>query len=439
MRIFVDLFMQIYAIFFMLRSVIAPIFCVILSQWVSLNAATIIEDLGDQKYQFIVDGAAFKVKGVAGDGSLELLSTFKGNTMRTWAIEDQGEAFLDQAHRLGIKIIAGLWVEHERHGHDYDDEAFVLEQRNKILSNVLKYKDHPSILAWGLANEAELRLNQGEAVEMWKEINLIAKMVKDVDPDHPIITAVAGFNQLKIDTIKEHYPNIDILGVNGYGFAPIIGNLLKEYSWDKPYMITEFGPLGPWEGVEETSWGAPIEETSHQKAQRYALAHIKAMDAEPGHCLGTFPFYWGYKQETTTTWFGMLLPGGEHLAAVDAMAHAWHGEYPQNRVPEIQALESKAKSAKIAKRSRQKASLKVIDHENDPLKYRWVIMEESKVESMGGDFEETPKSFPKLIIGQDGPNVDFKAPSKKGAYRLFAYVVDPNKGAATANFPFYVK
>jgi len=35
--------------------------------------------------------------------------------------------------------------------------------------------------------------------------------------------------------------------------------------------------------------------------------------------------------------------------------------------------------------------------------------------------------------------VEFKAPRKKGAYRLFAYVEDDNQGAATMNFPFYVK
>ena len=431
--------MHIYAIIWMVRWIIYLNLCVFILSFGTVEALTTIDYKAGQGYKFIVDGAIFEVKGVAGDGSLELLNRFKGNTMRTWAIEEQGEAFLDQAHSLGIKVIAGLWIEHERHGYDYNDQLFVLNQRKKILSLVSKYKDHPSLLAWGLANEAELRLNQDEAVKMWKEINLISLMVKEEDPDHPIITSVAGFNQLKIDTIMEHYPNIDILGVNGYGFAPIIGKLLKEYGWDKPYMITEFGPLGPWEGVEETSWGAPIEENSQEKARRYALAHNQAMKLDHGHCLGTFPFYWGYKQETTTTWFGMLLPGGEHLAAVDEMALAWNGNYPSNRVPQVQALESKAKSAKIAKRSHQTASLKVIDHENDPLEYRWVIMEESKVESMGGDFEETPKTFPKLIISQDGPNVRFKAPSKKGAYRLFAYVVDPNKGAATANFPFYVK
>ena len=68
-----------------------------------------------------------------------------------------------------------------------------------------------------------------------------------------------------------------------------------------------------------------------------------------------------------------------------------------------------------------------------------MIMEESKVKSVGGDFERTPKSYPRLILENNGSVVKFKAPRKKGPYRLFAYVEDVNRGAATVNFPFYVK
>lgn len=66
-------------------------------------------------------------------------------------------------------------------------------------------------------------------------------------------------------------------------------------------------------------------------------------------------------------------------------------------------------------------------------------MDESKVKSVGGDFEPTPKSYPRLILETDGPKVKFKAPRKKGPYRLFAYAEDDNRAAATVNFSFYVK
>ena len=114
-------------------------------------------------------------------------------------------------------------------------------------------------------------------------------------------------------------------------------------------------------------------------------------------------------KETTATWFGMFLKDGARLEAVDAIAYGWNGEYPENRVPEIHSIESSAKLKKIDPISIQTASIDVIDHENDPLKYRWVIMEESKEKSVGGDFERTPKSYPRLILENKGSEVKFKA------------------------------
>ena len=135
----------------------------------------------------------------------------------------------------------------------------------------------------------------------------------------------------------------------------------------------------------------------------------------------------------------MFLKSGARLEAVDAMVYSWNGEYPENRVPEIHSIESSAKYKEVACNSVHSAVIDVIDHENDSLEYNWVIMEESKVKSIGGDYERTPKSYPRLILEKNGSAVKFKAPRKKGPYRLFAYVEDNNRGAATVNFPFYVK
>ena len=401
-------------------------------------SATVIEFSQDKGFYFLVEGEPFTVKGVAGDRYLDRLHSFGGNTVRTWSIEALGEEFLDQAHSLGIKVVAGIWVEHARHGYDYSDKSFVRKQRRQVESIVKEYRDHPAILAWGLGNEVELRLSDEDAEAMWEEMNTLALIVKKADPDHPIMSSVAGFDQKKINMLQKHFPELDIIGANAYGFAPRVGVLLKEYGWEKPYMITEFGPIGPWEGVGKSAWGAPIEETSHQKAKRYRDAQVAAMEEDSAYCLGTFPFYWGNKQETTSTWFGMFLPGGEHLEAVDRMSYSWNQRYPQNRVPEIKAIHSDAQLETIKRRSLQSASVDVIDHEGDTLMYQWVIMDESKAKSVGGDYEKTPTAYPKLILSTSGSSVDFKAPRKKGAYRLFVYVKDTNNGAATANFPFYV-
>ncbi len=388
-------------------------------------------------FELIFEGQKFEVKGVAGEIYLEKLKAYGGNTIRTWSISKE---ILDTAHKNGLKVIAGIWVQHVRHGFNYEDRSFIKNQRNEVKAIVRKYRNHPALLAWGLGNEVELHVPEDQLKLIWTEMNTLAEIVKTADQEHPIMSAVAGFDEKKIKDIKRYYPELDILGVNAYGFSHRVGELLKDYGWKKPYMITEFGPIGPWEvGDDKTDWGAALEESSHEKAKRYRLAHETAIRENPRRCLGTFPFYWGFKQETTTTWFGMLLPNGAHLEAVDTMAEAWTGRLPTNRVPEIHYLKSSAKLKKIKKGSLHKASIKVIDHENDLLNYYWVLMDESQEESAGGDYEDTPESYPKLILKNNGPDVVFRAPRAKGAYRLFVYVQDSNLGAATANFPFYVR
>lgn len=403
------------------------------------NAQTIINYNPSSGYYLTVDGDDYVVKGAACEGNyLEILKEYGGNTIRTWTIDKKT---LDKAHELGLKVVAGIWLDHLRHNDDFDynDPKYIKKQRKKVESIVKKYKDHPALLAWGLGNEVELHVPEEMLTPIWKELNILAKMVKSLDENHPVVTSIAGCSEEKIESVKRYYPACDILGVNGYGFAPKVGEYLLKYGWEKPYMITEFGPLGTWETGRKSDWGALVEETSHQKAERYLKAYLSAMNESPNYCLGVFPFFWDSKQETTATWFGMFLKEGARLEAVDAIAYGWNGEYPENRVPEIHSIESSAKLKEVASRSIHMANIQVIDHENDPLKYRWVIMDESKVKSVGGDFEPTPKSYPRLIIETDGPRVKFKAPRKKGPYRLFAYAEDNNQGAATVNFPFYVK
>ena len=142
------------------------------------QCATYIEHSAESGYRFLVDGEPFIVKGVAGDRYLKRLQDFGGNTMRTWSIESLGEEFLDEAHRLGIKVVAGIWIEHARHGYDYSDKSFVKKQRRDVEKVVKKFKNHPAILAWGLGNEVELRLSDEAAEAMWTDMNTVALLVK---------------------------------------------------------------------------------------------------------------------------------------------------------------------------------------------------------------------------------------------------------------------
>src|SRR4051812_34637232 len=81
-------------------------------------------------YRLEVDGHPFFIKGAGGDGPKQLLRDIGGNAFRTWGA-DHIEKQLDEAQRLGLKVLVGIWLGHERHGFNYSDPAQVTAQEEK--------------------------------------------------------------------------------------------------------------------------------------------------------------------------------------------------------------------------------------------------------------------------------------------------------------------
>ncbi len=96
----------------------------------------------------------------------------------------------------------------------------------------------------------------------------------------------------------------------------------------KPFVLTEFGPPGSWE-IPKNAWGAPLEPTSTEKSAFYRHSYERSVAGAPGLALGSYVFTWGYKMEATATWFGMFLPDGSRLGAVDVMTELWSGSAPE--------------------------------------------------------------------------------------------------------------
>ena len=80
-----------------------------------------------------------------GEGFMEELVEAGGNSVRTWSVDDAQEV-LDKAQELGLTVMMGLWVQHERHGYDYDNEKANQGQLEYFTKMVKKYKDHPALL-----------------------------------------------------------------------------------------------------------------------------------------------------------------------------------------------------------------------------------------------------------------------------------------------------
>lgn len=382
-------------------------------------------------YRLVRGGEPFFVKGAGGSTHLALLAEAGGNSIRTWGTDNLG-VILDEARKHELAVCVGFWLGHERHGFNYQNEASVSKQLDDCLAAVRKYKDHPAVLLWGIGNEME---GDGKNPAVWYAVDHIARECKRIDPDHPTITVIAEPIDGKVRSIERFCPNIDIIGVNSYGSIDTLAERYRAAGGTKPYILTEFGPRGPWE-VGKTAWGAPLEATSTAKAEEYAAGYRKAVASQPGLCLGSYAFLWGHKQETTTTWFGMLLPDGSRLAAVDAMTEAWTGSPPKNKCPLIKSLEVE-KSETLRPGQTITARLTASDPEQDRLAIDWVLRRDSVVIGSGGDFQPEETALAEAVTAK-GTEAAVTVPAGGGAYRLFAYVRDPGGGAAVANVPFFV-
>ncbi|MEM8909293.1 MAG: glycoside hydrolase family 2 TIM barrel-domain containing protein, partial [Bacteroidota bacterium] len=384
-------------------------------------------------------GEPYYINGVGGQKYLDRAVAYNANSVRTWGV---GEAIsiLDEAHAKGLTVLFGLWVGCERQGFDYNDTKGVQAQLERFTEVVKEYKDHPAILMWGIGNETDLFY---EDFKVWNAINDIAKMVHEIDPNHPTMTVTAGLDVAEVQLIKERAPHIDVYGINTYGGLIGIDKEMRAYGWEGPYVITEWGPDGHWE-VPKTTWGVPLEQSSSEKAKMYQKRYNEGILSDPEMCLGSYVFLWGQKQETTPTWYGVFLEDGTETEVMDILEYGWSGKMPANRSPNISSItiddKKPSESVHVQPGATCQLVAKVTDPDGDPLNYRWEMLPESTDIKSGGDAESRPDPVNIKVKLDDGNGVlHFKAPKKEGPYRLFTYVYDGNGNAATANIPFYVK
>lgn len=393
----------------------------------------------DSSYQMFRNGQPYFVKGAGGGGYPARIAAYGGNSIRTWGSRD-GEKILDSAQKYGLTVLMGLSVTPERHNFNYDDTAAVRKQFDKIKMEVLKYKDHPALLAWGIGNELNL---QYKNPKVWNAVNDIAKMIHEVDPNHPASTVLAGINKKEVDYIKAQCPDIDFLSINTYSGLATLPRQVKAVGWEGAYMVTEWGPTGHWEGLQ-TSWKQPIEETSSEKAAVYKSRYEYSVERDKDKCLGSYVFLWGQKQERTPTWYGLFTEKGEESEVMDVMQYLWTGEWPANKAPHIYSLQIDKKKATdnvyLKPNSTYAVLAAAMDPDNDRLIYRWELLPEPAKVGEGGDFEDKPKAIENSFSNNmNNGRITLKTPEKEGAYRLFVYVTDGNNNVATANIPFYIK
>lgn len=381
-------------------------------------------------------GEPYYIKGAGGKGFMDELVAAGGNSVRTWSVDDAQEV-LDEAHKLGLTVMLGLWVQHERHGYDYNNEEANKAQLEYFTKMVNKYKDHPALLMWSIGNEVDLFYSN---TKVWDVVQEIAAMIHEVDPNHPTNTVTAGLDAKEVGLIMDKAPDIDIYGINTYGELAIIKDNIRTAGWDKPYIISEWGPNGHWE-VSKTKWSAPIEQTSHEKALSYYDRYNNHIITDKEMCIGSYVFLWGQKQETTATWYGLFTNKGQKTEVIDYVSKSWTGNWPSNKAPSIDSVFieglSKHQNVELVAENMYEAVVYASD-DNNQLHYSYQIYPESMNTKAGGDLEKEPPAMTGLIKKKKGNTVRFRAPKSEGPYRLFVYVEDDIEKIAYANIPFYV-
>ncbi len=382
------------------------------------------------------NGSPYYIEGAGGRVEyIDRLKSSGGNSLRTWSL-DVGA--LAAAQQQGMTVLMGLSMPPERHGFNYSDATAVASLKNRILAEVVQIKDHPALLMYALGNELDLNYTN---LAVWNVVNDIAMAIKEIDPNHPVTTVLAGINRDKIAAIRDGAPALDLLAINSYGSIASVPTNIRSYGWDKPYIITEWGPTGHWENGT-TSWGAPVEQTSSEKAMVYQSRYEAVMKADPSMNLGSYVFLWGQKQERTPTWYGLFLENGHATEATDVMQFNWTGTWPSNRAPQMVQFRLDSKGARDNLRVQtgklMTATATVVDPNGDPITFRYELLPESTATSEGGDAEERPQPINGLFIGDPASQTMLNAPSTPGNYRLFVYASDGRNKTATANIPFQV-
>lgn len=399
---------------------------------------TIKESRG--KYTLYRNGKPYVIKGGAGYTNFWALKNAGGNTMRIWDTVHLAR-ILDSAQANHLAVIVGLPIANSDYMALYDDPARVAKQFNAFKRIVNRFKAHPAVLMWCIGNELDFpyKLSYNS---FYRAFNQLTDMIHKDDPDHPVTTTLLNFNRKYIFNLKFRC-DIDVISFNIFSRITVLREDLKEVSlfWKGPYMLAEWGINGPWQGTEQTAWGAYIEKTSNKKAELYLNRYQKYVPVEDSRFLGAFVFYWGNKQEGTPTWFSMFDAGGAKSEAVDVMRYVWTGKSYKGTFPQIKDMLLDKKVANdnifLSPGLQSVAELKMLD-KNTIRSVKWEILKEDWFKKNNIHNSKKLKPLQTVIKYGGDLKMDFIAPAGEGPYRIYATVYDNNQHFSTCNIPFYV-
>lgn len=405
---------------------------------------TVAVEEHEGRYRVYKNGQPYFIKGanVTGCRYLKDIHDAGGNSVRLYNT-DSAQQVLDSAARLGMTVTVGLAMNYAGRDMDYADAQGVARQLESLEKQVLRFKDHPALLMWGVGNETNLFLDNGivqlpDHIRLCQAINAVAKMIHRLDPNHPAVMMVSGgssnrFNALLCD-------DIDLIAYNS--FEQFEWQLKQSY-WKGPYIVSEFGQLGYWVSPK-TEWYNFTEQTSFEKTQ-FMRRQYKAFLADSANCLGSYAFLWGQKQEYTSTWFSLYTDRGERTDLTDELHALWTG-LPSPAATFIQSVHINNKrdtgNIYLQTGSGNSISVSLTNTLAAPARLRWELQSDT-VQYLDASYTYQRQHLVRdssllLPAGQTSYSFSFAAPVVPGPFRLFLYLSNGDNKVATANACFYV-
>ncbi|WP_168731248.1 glycoside hydrolase family 2 TIM barrel-domain containing protein [Robertkochia marina] len=395
-------------------------------------------------FRLIRNGEPFEIRGASGEEAyLDKLHEMGGNTIRFYDTINFNKK-LDSAQKYGIAVIADIPIPAYRKEYNPYESAFKRARYQSLVKDfVSKYKDHPALLMWVLGNEINFPVSSnGDGFTTYYKS--LIEMVKEIDPDHPVTTAIPQSGRHLI--LKLWYTTkLDLIAINTFGGIKEIEKDFRQinFLWNGPYLITEWNDEGPWTEIM-TKWGAPIEPTSSKKAERLAAVYDQHIRPLHGRNLGSLIFYWGTKHERTHTWFSLFEESGEITPSVYAMQSIFKQQEESNYDgPEMYYMMLNrygAEESMILTQGQINTADVFFNASNcDSISIQWEILPEVWNNQKRLKRKEIkPSSLNHLILENKDNMIRFKTPEEEGPYRIFCVIRDNKGNVARTNFPFYV-
>ena len=220
----------------------------------------------------------------------------------------------------------------------------LLEEWRELIAS---YKDVPGLLMWLLGNEnnyglywssneiedlPEARQGDARAVFLYSLMGEAVDAAHEIDTGHPV--ALANGDLGFIELIKEHCPNLDIMGSNVYrgrSSRDLFQRVADEL--ELPFFYTEFGSdaYNAREGREDDLAQADINLALWQEVYEHTAGHGRANNAIGGLHFQWSDGWWKYRQtenldvhDETASWANDTYPF-DFVEGENNMNEEWFG------------------------------------------------------------------------------------------------------------------